>query len=314
MKYLVIGAAGFIGSNLVKYLLDNGHEVIAIDDLSLGHHDNIDVRARVIIAPLDSKVVTDVLDNIRYDCDCIFWLADKVGVETILNTHTLNVVESLNNIKKIIGFKKVIFTSSSEVYGYYNPCSLTEDRKVLNFIYHKRFTYAWVKLLEEFIIVESFPNFVIMRLFNVFGPRQRIRAGVIPKLIYSAFNNKTIFVHGTFNYRSFIYVKDLVKIMEIFALSDFNGIINVGGLYGTSILDLALKIKKLLKSRSKIEVIPKYDYTIEFRVPELEKLHDFLGENFNFTDFDTALNETIDWYISTFKEGGPYCDWLINKI
>ena len=95
MKYLVIGAAGFIGSNLVKYLLDNGHEVIAIDDLSLGHHDNIDVRARVIIAPLDSKVVTDVLDNIRYDCDCIFWLADKVGVaaETTLLCSNL----SMNN-------------------------------------------------------------------------------------------------------------------------------------------------------------------------------------------------------------------------
>ena len=295
--FLVVGGAGFIGSHLVDYLVDKGHAVIVVDNLISGDIRYVNPKAHFIKGDLTSKEVEKYLPDLEEMCSAVFLLADRVGVDTVLSLDPLDLVESFKNLKKLSSFKKIIFTSSSEIYGVFS--NFREEQKHLTFLNHKRSLYAFTKLFEEYYIKENFENYLILRLFNIFGSRQRVEAGVIPKFIHNLFFGFPVEVHGEHLYRNFMYVKDLVKVMYTLYKMDFRGVLNIGGKDSINIMDLLTYISKVMKVKPKIKMVQP-EYLIPIREPNLEKFN-AIFPNFEYTDFDEALRRTIDWYILKFE-------------
>jgi len=297
--FLVVGGAGFIGSHLTKYLINQGHFVLVVDNLVGGNIKNLDPEVPFIKGDMNSKEIGVHLLDLREVCSAVFLLADRVGVETILSLSPLDLIKSLKNLERLLSFRKIIFTSSSEIYGIFSD--FKEDQRYLTFLNHKRSLYAYVKLMEEYYIKENFENYAILRLFNIFGPKQRVNAGVIPKIIRNLYFGLPIEVHGENASRNFLYVGDLVKIMYSIYEKDFKGVLNIGGKDSITILDLLTHISNIMKIKPKIKM-SNPDYVIPVRKPNLEKFNKIFP-NFKYTDFDEALKRTIDWYVLQFEYG-----------
>lgn len=299
MKFLITGGAGFIGSHLAELLLEQGEEVVVVDDLSTGSGENVEhLRAYpgfqcVFETIMNRKVMKDLVD----DADVIFHLAAAVGVQLIVespvrtietNVRGTEIVLELAGLKR----KKVLIASTSEVYGKSSQIPFRESEDlVLGPPTKGRWSYACSKALDEFLALaywkEKHCPTIIARLFNTVGPRQTGRYGmVIPRMVSQAMANEPITVFGTGKQRRcFVWVKDVVN--ALVALAGHPGavgnIYNIGSSSEISIADLAELIRGLSGSNSKIQYIP-YDQAyesgfedMERRVPSLEKLHDLIG-------------------------------------
>jgi len=297
MAFLVVGGAGFIGSHLVDYLIKQGHLVVVIDNLISGDVKNINPEAHFIKGDLNCEEANRYLASLKGLCSAVFLLADRVGVETVLSLDPLDLIESFKNLRRLLAFKKIIFTSSSEVYGVFS--NFKEEQEHLTFLNHKRSLYAYTKLFEEYFIKENFENYAILRLFNIFGPRQRVDAGVIPKFIHNLYFNLPVEVHGEYVFRNFMYVKDLVKVMYSIYEKDFRGVLNVGGKDSISIMNLLNRISSIMKIKPKVRMVQP-EYLIPRREPNLENFNKIFP-NFRYIDFDEALRRTIDWYVLKFE-------------
>lgn len=276
MKYLITGGAGFIGSHLADSLIEDGHHVHVIDDLSTGDLSNIEhlighERFKSTIAS-----ITDyhTLEQLVADCDQVFHLAAAVGVKLIMEepvrTLTTN-VQGAEHVLKLASLynKKVLVASTSEVYGKIlngdNQNLLREDGDwMLGASSKRRWAYACSKAFDEFLGLAYFDEkkllVIITRYFNTVGPRQTGRYGmVIPRFVEKALNNEPIQVHGSGEQtRSFTHVSDAVhasrKLMEMEGLE--GEIFNVGNHVEISINDLASRIIELTGSNSEIVHIP----------------------------------------------------------
>ncbi len=245
MKLAVTGAAGFIGSHLVKYLISKGHSIIAIDDLSRGKKKNLDGFIDKIefhkISILDFENLHDVLE----DVDGVFHQAALTSVPDsyILKEKYQKVnVEGTENIFKLaknFGLK-VVYASSSSVYGNPEKIPITENSKrdPIN-------PYGETKLQDE-LLAERYgsqgTSIIGLRYFNVYGPGQNPEyAGVISKFhdCIAENNSPVVFGAGT-QIRDFISVDDVAQAnLASFESSTKNGFINIGSGVATSILDLA---------------------------------------------------------------------------
>jgi UDP-glucose 4-epimerase len=277
MKYLLLGGAGFVGTHLAKHLLREGHDVTIIDSLVTSNAPDYDVK----FIHADVCVFPELEDYIA-STDIVYYLAGSVGVAHI-DKHPK---ETLNNniglMNRLIPLfekyqKRVIFTSTSEVYGEgpfseHNNLSIGPPTKL-------RWAYAAAKLMTEFSIAAgSFP-YVIFRLFNVVGPGQLGDYGmVLPRFVNAAKNNEDLTVYGNGQQiRSFCHVSDAVEYMR--RLENTNSeIFNLGTDDPITIYDLADRVIKLSHSESKINYVPyedafsKHHGDISSRIPDLEKL------------------------------------------
>jgi nucleoside-diphosphate-sugar epimerase len=217
MKALVTGGAGFIGSHLVDALVDRGHEVVVLDDLSNGRESNVHSLARFMRG---SIVDRETVDNAVRDCDAVFHLGALGAVPRslhnplatdLVNTHgTLTVLACALDA----GVRRVVYASSSSVYGGAEVLPTPESLPT-----RPRSPYAVSKLGAEWycrVFAERFDiETVALRYFNVFGPRQRpdaTYAAVIP-LWTSALSRgerPTVFGDGLQS-RDFTYVGDVVE-------------------------------------------------------------------------------------------------------
>ncbi len=209
MKALITGGAGFIGSHLAEQLLQRGHEVGVIDNLSTGSIENI---SHLKIAPGFSYVI-DTIDNESLlaewidRSDVVFHLAAAVGVKLIVerpvhtietNVHGTEVVLKHANKKK----KLVVLASTSEVYGKSTDVPFRENAEhVLGATSKHRWAYACSKLLDEFLALAYWKErklpVVIVRLFNTVGPRQTGQYGmVLPTFVRQALGGQPITVFG----------------------------------------------------------------------------------------------------------------------
>ena len=303
MKILITGGAGFIGSHLSEKYLKPGNDVFVIDNLSTGSLDNIkhlkenpEFKDRffvIIDTILNEKKMSELVEN----CDIVVHLAAAVGVKTILNyplnSINTNVLGTEIVLKLCNKFKKkVLITSSSEVYGKQTKSHLTETDDVTYGSSTKlRWSYAATKLMDEFTALAYYREkklpVIIVRLFNTVGPRQAGRYGmVIPTFIKQALRGEPLTVHGDgAQTRTFTHVDEacdcIIKLME--TQNAVGEIINIGGVEEISIKYLAERIIKKTNSKSKIKFIP-YDqvYTSDFedilrRVPSTEKLNLIIG-------------------------------------
>ena len=269
MKYLVTAGAGFIGSHLTERLLEDGHQVKVLDNLSTGQISNIahlTSNPNLEIAEGDVRR-KETLETHIQDCDRIFHLAAAVGVLNIVNdpigSMETNLVGSSNMFSLALKYKKPIFvTSSSEIYGKNTSDSLSEDSdRIIGAPQKIRWSYSDSKAIIEAIAVTLFERHGlethIIRIFNAVGPRQRGNFGmVLPRFVAAALNNEPIEIYGTgLQTRCFSHVLDVVDgIVKVEACNAAAGRpVNVGVAQEISIVALARKIIELTGSSSEIK-------------------------------------------------------------
>ncbi len=294
MRFLITGGAGFIGSHLSDLLIEHGHSVHVLDDLSTGAMENIchlkgDRRFQYTIGSADSHaVVAELVD----ESDIVVHLAAAVGVELVVdspvraietNVHCTEVVLRHANKKK----KPVLIASTSEVYGKSQALPFKEDGDMqMGATDMGRWAYACSKAIDEFLAMaywreRALPT-IVVRLFNTVGPRQTGRYGmVVPRLVGQALAGEPLTVYGDGRQtRCFCHVADVVQ--ALFGLmteeSAFGNVFNVGATSEVSVLDLAQRIIEVTGSGSDIS-LTSYDeaYGEGFedmyrRVPDIAKV------------------------------------------
>ena len=304
---LITGGAGFIGSHLAEALLDQGHHVTVIDNLSTGRFENI---AHLVDHPcfnfvIDSITNELVMDRLVSESRVIFHLAAAVGVRLIVerpvNTIETNVMGTEAVLRIARRYRaKVLVASTSEVYGKGNRVPFSEsDDVVLGPTSRSRWSYAATKMVDEFLSLayhqEDGLPVVIIRLFNTVGPRQTGRYGmVIPRLVDQALEGEALTIYGDGKQsRCFMHVEDAVK--AILALADspdaIGNVFNVGSTIETSIIDLARNVLMVVDGKDeppphddpRISYIPyEQAYAKGFedmrrRVPDISKIKDYTG-------------------------------------
>jgi UDP-glucose 4-epimerase len=299
VKALITGGAGFIGSHLAERLLEDGHEVMVLDNLSTGSIDNIThLKGRSGFSyTIDSVTNESLLAELIDRSDVVFHLAAAVGVKLIVeqpvhtietNVHGTEVVLKHANKKK----KLVFIASTSEVYGKSTDVPFREAADlVLGPSAKHRWAYACSKLIDEFLALAYWKEkklpVVIVRLFNTVGPRQTGQYGmVVPTFVRQALAGQpiTVFGDGT-QQRSFTYVGDVVEALVRLAADKraIGEVFNIGNMGEITIADLAARVKAMTGSCSPIHYIP-YDQAYEEgfedmprRVPDISKIREFVG-------------------------------------
>jgi UDP-glucose 4-epimerase len=320
MKALITGGAGFLGSHLAERLLTRGDEVHVIDDLSTGSIENIEVLKEqtgfhyTIDTIMNEPVLAEMVDRV----DVVFHLAAAVGVRLIVESPVNTIETNVHGTEKVLKLankkrKKVILTSTSEVYGKADNVPFREAGDLVMGPTSKgRWSYACSKAIDEFLALayhkEKRLPVVVARLFNTVGPRQTGRYGmVIPNLVKQSLLGHPLTVHGDGTQtRCFTYVSDVVG--QLVALSEEEGavgeVFNVGNdREEISILELAERVKSRSGSKSRIELIP-YEKAYEEgfedmqrRVPDLSKLRALTGYEPQVT-LDEILDRVIEYFTS----------------
>ena len=299
MKILITGGAGFIGSHLAERHLALGDEVYIIDDLSTGSIGNIQ---HLKIHPqfsyhIESVNNTHLMAELVDLSDVIYHLAAAVGVRLILDSPVRTIETNIRGTEIVLSLavtkrKRVLIASSSEVYGKKEQVPFREDDDlVLGATSKARWSYACSKAIDEFLAIAYWKEHrvptVIARMFNTVGPRQTGRYGmVIPNFVAQALSGSDIRVFGDGTQsRCFTHVSDAVDaLVGIAAHPDANGeVYNVGGNHEITIMELAERIKKMTKSKSRIVTVPystAYEEGFEDmqrRVPDVGKLNRLIG-------------------------------------
>ena len=317
MRALITGGAGFIGSHLSEALLDQGSQVLILDDLSTGSIDNVaHLKGRpgfeyFIDSVNNEPLLAELIDR----SDVVFHLAAAVGVKLIVeqpvhtietNVHGTEVVLKHANKKK----KLVVIASTSEVYGKSNDVPFREDADlVLGPTPKHRWAYACSKAIDEFLALAYWKErklpVIVVRFFNTVGPRQTGRYGmVIPNFVRQALAGEpiTVFGDGTQS-RAFTHVGDVVDaLLKLVAEPRAIGqVINIGTTQEITMAALAERIRELSRSQSVIKFVL-YDEAYESgfedmprRVPDLERINALIGYDPKQT-LDDILIQVIDYF------------------
>lgn len=247
MRFLITGAAGFLGSGLANRLAAEGHTVLGVDDLSTG-----DPK---VLSPAVQFTRGDVNDRpklwtLMQGVDCVYHLAARVIVpESVLYPREYNQVNvggtvTLMEAMRDVGVRRVVFISSGTVYGNQSVQPVKE-----NAVPNPRSPYAVSKLAAEYYTktigalwgIET----VCLRVFNAYGPGQHhppVHTPVIPNFLRQAWENGTIVIHGNGEQtRDYVYVDDVVDAMSAASVApEVNALtINVGSGEGVSVRELA---------------------------------------------------------------------------
>jgi len=250
----------------------------------------------------DFKALKKVFSS--HKIDYIFHYAALLGVKR-LEERPLDILEDIGGIKNIFNLalkykiKKIVFASSSEVYG--EPLSLPEKE---DGIYNPRDVYALTKLVGENLVEIYYENYGLptcaLRLFNVYGPKQNSSPyGFVVGIFISQVlhgERPTIFGNGH-QTRDFIYIKDNVEaaVRALVSEKTCGQIINVGIGRQTTILDLAERIIRLSGKNLKPKFIPERKIDIRYRCPDVEKMKKLL-KFFPKYSLDEGLRITYEWY------------------
>ena len=313
MRALITGGAGFIGSHLCEELLGRGQQVLAFDNVSTGSLSNIAHLQGVPGFDYQQGTIldTDQLAAIISKVDIVYHLAAAVGVKyvldnpvTALETNTAG-TENVLKLAQRLGNKKVIITSSSEVYGKSDKLPFQEnDDTVIGPTSVRRWGYACSKALDEFLALayhrEKALPVVVLRLFNTVGPRQTPGYGmVIPRLVTQALAGAPMTVYGDGDQkRCFTYVRDVVKaIADIAQAPGAEGqVFNLGSNEEISINGLTEVVRQVLESSSEIIHVPFMEvYGEDFeetrrRVPDMSKIRRYISYEPN-TDLRFIIRE-----------------------
>jgi UDP-glucose 4-epimerase len=315
MRVLITGGAGFIGSHLADRYVERGDDVYIIDDLSTGAIENIkDIKDKPNLKYyIDSVANEQLMAELVDVCDIIYHFAAAVGVRLIVESPVRTIETNIRGTEMVLRLaakkrKRVLITSTSEVYGKQDRVPFREDGDlVLGPTSRSRWSYACSKAIDEFLALaywkEKKVPTVVARLFNTVGARQTGRYGmVIPNFVQQALTGRDITVFGDGSQRRcFTHVADAVR--ALIGLAEHptavGEVYNVGTDQEISILDLAEKVKKLAQSPSLIVFVPyskAYEEGFEDmlrRVPDTSKIHALIGFSPRF-DLDQIITSVIE--------------------
>lgn len=325
MRILITGGAGFIGSHLAEAHLEQGDEVYVIDDLSTGSLKNIEIflKNEHFFFSRDTILNHDKMLELIGTCDRVYHLAAAVGVLYVLRNPFQSIRINIQGTEKVLELcnkfkKRVLITSSSEVYGKHTHAPLTESDDIIYGPSSKfRWSYAASKLMDEFMGLAYHRTngleVVITRLFNTVGPKQTGAYGmVIPRFVGQALRGQALTVYGNGKQsRTFTYVKDVVTaLMGLMNSPEATGeLFNVGGTEEISIEALAQRVVAMTNSGSQLEYIP---YEVAFdkdfedmhrRVPDIKKINRCIGFEPK-TDLDSIIKSVIAYISSETASSG----------
>ncbi|MFQ5900552.1 MAG: UDP-glucuronic acid decarboxylase family protein [Thermodesulfobacteriota bacterium] len=301
-RIIITGGAGFIGSHLCKKLVDEGNEVICMDNLITSSMDNI--------APLMGKenfrfIKYDVTEYIYIEgpVDYILHFASPASPVDYHNLPIQTLKVGSLGTHKALGLAKAkgarfLLTSTSEVYGdplihpqpedYWGNVNPIGPRGVYDEA--KRFAEAIVMAYHRAHNLDT----RIVRIFNTFGPYMRLNDGrAIPNFITQALKGEDITIYGDGSQtRSFCYISDMVEGIYGLLMSDYVMPMNIGNPQELSVLEMAEKILRLTKSKSRIVYEPLPIDDPKVRQPDISLAKEMLGWQPRM-DIDMGLKETI---------------------
>ncbi len=317
-KILITGVAGFLGSNLLSKVLQEGHYVVGIDNLSMGRLENIhDSLNHTNFVFIQSDILDQAtIDDLDDDFDVIVHLAaykiPRYG--NAVDTLKINTKGSENMLEFARKTKcKFVLASTSDVYGMSPDLPFVEDGNcVMGDSKVSRWAYAVSKLFDEHLALAYMEDYdfpvVILRFFGSYGPNQHLSWWGGPQSVFidCILNNKEIPIHGDgLQTRTFTYVDDTVAGIYAAAMKpEANGeIFNIGANKEITILELANILKGLSSEpvNSEIKLIPyneisvgrKYQDVMK-RVPDTSKAERILGVKAK-TTLEEGLRKTFEW-------------------
>lgn len=316
MRVLITGGAGYIGSHLVDALIKRGNEVLVIDNLSTGKIENL----RHLLGHPSFHFINDsilnepLLERFVPSMDLIFHLAAAVGVRNVLQDPLAAINTNVRGTEVVLGlafkyWKRLVLASTSEIYGKASHVPFREDDdRVLGSTAVARWSYSMSKAVDEhfaFAYAAKGLPVSIVRYFNSYGPRldERGYGSVVANFIRQALRGDPITVHGDGKQtRCFTYIEDAVAgtLLAGEVKEALGEAFNIGSTRESSILDLAKAIKRLTRSKSRIEFVAYEAYYGEGfedtrrRVPSADKAKRLLGFTAK-VDLEAGLKKTIAW-------------------
>lgn len=314
----ITGVAGFIGSHIANDLI-NDFDIIGIDDLSSGKIENL---SKIIQNHSFSFIHSSIqncknLDEIYQQSELIIHLASSVGIlktyQNPLFTLENNIYSSSIIIEQCLKFnKRLILASSSEIYGSQEVAKIDENSKsTFANISSLRMSYTIPKMIDELklnIYKNNGLSSTIVRFFNVIGPNQTSRFGmVVPRFIKQAISGEPITIYGDGSQiRTFCDIRDIIKAVRLIVYSPNldNNVFNIGGNQEVSINKLADIVLELTNSKSQKIYIPysqvHEDYEeIYYRKPSIKKMNEKFGWKPEISIIE-SLNNIIDCNYSIY--------------
>lgn len=315
MRVMITGGAGFIGSHLVEFHLDRGDDVHAVDDLSTGSRENVELfRDRGSYRFDRADILTwEGLPAALEDVDRVYHMAAVVGMFRVLSEPGPVMATNVGGTERILrcaaeagGRPRVLLASSSEVYGPVGTHRLEEADALLVHCDTARtqWNYALSKLAGEALGITYSRSFglpvTIARLFNTIGSRQTGRYGmVVPRFVAQATVGEPVTVFGDgMQTRSFCDVKDTVRALDLLCASEAaeGEIVNVGNDRSITILELANLVREMAGSHSPVVFTPVAEAYyrgfegIRHRKPSLDKLARLIDFEHEYTLEDTIAD------------------------
>lgn len=317
-RALITGGAGFIGSHLTEYLLDESYAVSIVDDLSTGSVANLEHLESEELSVINGDVAEfSVVDDLIRESDVVFHLAAAVGVRRIVDEPIESISVNIKGTEAVLESaarwgKRIIIASTSEVYGKSKKVPFNEDDDLLlGPTKNLRWGYAASKAIDEYLALAYVRDrdlrATILRFFNTVGPRQTGRYGmVIPTFVRQALHGDPITVHGDGTQRrAFAHVSDVIEaVHDLSVREDTVGeVFNIGNDKEISIIDLARLVRSRAGSDSPIVKVP-YEEAwtlegfedIERRIPDLSKIRSWSGYEPSY-----SIEDIIDDVIAHFR-------------
>jgi len=310
MKALITGAAGFLGSLLSEELLSNRYDVVGIDNFFRGKREHLPRHKNFTFYKMDLSKEYDKFSELvkKEKPELLFHYAAINGTKyfydipfQVINDNvrmTQNVLQACKNSS----IKKIIYASSSEIYGEPLEVPTPETHPILLNVYTDRDSYASSKAVNDFYVKlfakEHGLDFLILRIFNTYGPHMDTSeyGQVIPEFINKMFKSEqfTIIGDGT-QTRSFCYVSDHTRLVRKLAENVSNEIVNVANDSEITINYLAETLHKLENKKFNPKYLPGREYDHKRRCPDISKLKKLINDYPKVT-LEEGLKKTIEDY------------------
>jgi len=302
-RVMVTGGAGFLGSHLCERLINDGHDVLCVDNFYTGRraniahlidHANFEVMRHDVTFPLYVEV--DEIYNLACPAAPIHYQFDPVATTKVSVHGAINMLGLAKRTKA-----KIFQASTSEVYGdptvhpqkedYWGNVNPIGPRGVYDEA--KRFAEAMAIAYHRYHGIDV----KIVRIFNTFGPRMRVRDGrAIPAFISQTLRDEPVTVFGNGKQtRSFCYISDLVEGIYRLLTSNYNLPVNIGNPTEMTILELAETIQQLTDSKSPIDYKPLPVDDPKVRQPDISLARRLLGWEPT-VDLEVGLETTIAYF------------------